>query len=107
MAGVHSFCAGGRAHHRITLRTPTAGQRRASLQLLIYDERELQDRMAMRVADSCNSGIMAQLQTMLQQYNPFVQMFKQVKEIVTMQDVNLCFMAKTGKSTPAVSPLFV
>ena len=50
--------------------------------------------MAMRVADNCDAGIADQLQTMLQECNPFVQMFKQVKEIVTTQDVNLCFMAK-------------
>lgn len=44
---------------------------------------------------------------MLQQCNPFVQLFKHVKEIVTTQDVNLCFMAKTCKSTPVVPALVV
>ena len=50
---------------------------------------------------------MAQLQTMLQQCNPYVQLFKQAKEVVTTQDVNLPFIAKTGESTAAVPSLFV
>ena len=44
---------------------------------------------------------------MLQQCNPFVQVFKQVKEIVTTQDVNLCFLAKPGKNTTVVPALLV
>ena len=70
MAGVHYFCAGGRAYHRITLRAPATGQRPIFLQLLIYDEHEMQDRMGMKVADGCDGVVMAQLQTMLQQCNP-------------------------------------
>ena len=49
--------------------------------------------MAMHVADKCDGAIMAQLQTMLQQYNPFVQISR---KIVATQDVNLCSMAETG-----------
>ena len=55
--------------------------------------------MAMHVADKCDGAIMAQLQTMLQQYNPFVQISS---KIVATQDVNLCSMAETGKSTAVV-----
>lgn len=97
LKGVHSFCAGGRAHHRITLREPSDQQRPIFLQLLIYDHHELQDRMGMKVADGCDSAVMASLQAMLHSCNPYVQQFKQMKDVVQTQDVNLCFMADASK----------
>lgn len=49
--------------------------------------------MGLKLADGCDSADTAQLQAMLQSCNPFVQIFMHVKDIVTTQDVNLCFMA--------------
>lgn len=97
LPGVHYFCAGGRAYHRISMQAPSADARPVFLQLLIYDDHELQDRMAMKVAEGCDAGVMAELQDMLRACNPYVQMFKHVKEVVKTQDVNLCFVGRTGK----------
>ena len=45
--------------------------------------------MGMKVADRCDSEVMASLQAMLHRCNPYVQQFKQMKDVVQTQDVNL------------------
>ena len=59
----------------------------------------------MRVANTCDAAIMAQLQAMLLQCNPFVRAFKQVNERVTTENVNMCFMANTGKNVAVVQSI--
>ena len=76
--GVHRFCVGHCAYHMIGLDRLPPGTRTTFLQLFIYDQDELHDRMALRVAQKLNRDVMQALQAELHLVNPYVRRFKAV-----------------------------
>lgn len=76
--GVHSFCIAHRAYHMIGLDRIPVGMRPTFLQLYIHDQDELNDRMAMRVAEKLDRDVMKALQQELHLVNPFVRRFKAI-----------------------------
>ena len=76
--GVHSFCISHRAYHMIGLGRIPAGMRPTFLQLCIHDQDELNDRMAMKVAEKLGRNVMQALQQELHLVNPLVRRFKAI-----------------------------
>jgi hypothetical protein len=76
--GIHNFCIGHRAYHMIGLDRVPEGMRPTFLQLYIHDQDELNDRMAMKVAERLDRDVMQALQQELHLVNPFIRRFKAI-----------------------------
>jgi hypothetical protein len=79
--GVSNFKIHGQIYHRIGSLLPDEGQNPVFAQLYIYDT-DHENRNRLHVMSNLNAEILQNLQEMLDTYNPYIQNFRQVRDLL-------------------------
>jgi len=105
--GIHNFCIGHRAYHMIGLDRVPEGMRPTFLQLYIHDQDELNDRMAMKVAERLDRDVMQALQQELHLVNPFIRRFKAINPGDLQPHMDIKIRAEEKKRKEKTTPFGV
>ncbi|PKY59706.1 hypothetical protein RhiirA4_482684 [Rhizophagus irregularis] len=79
--GVSNFKIHGQIYHRIGSLMPDEGQKPVFVQLYIYDT-DHENSNQFRIMRDLNGEILKNLQNMLDTYNPYIQNFRQVRDLL-------------------------
>lgn len=88
--GTQTYRVCGKAYHRYGSLNPKEGERRQYAQIYFYDGVQ-QDKERKGIFSNLDEGLLSKLRIYLEQNNPYVQKFKQIKDYHQSEHYNLIF----------------